>query len=221
MGTSLRAAGVRKTSTSASYKQPLLAIAVALLAAAVPANAIADNPGNGKNRPDAEQTVIANDSFRLATGAIHVNQTAGSANLQANVLVIVRGSKPAVSVSQTTDAGGSASGLATIADRSFAGAVGAIQVNQSAGVGNAQGNVIVVQLGAGATQLDDSSMAAVLPAQHTSHGAGSSATAESVTSSSQAFAKSSGIVQVNQIAGSGNATANTFSMQIQHGTGGP
>ncbi len=209
-------------STSAPLKMVLAnAFAVAMLVAlsGVPATALADGPKRTNSVPAAtDQAVIAGQSFDGVAGAIRLNQTAGNGNAQANAIVITNGAGVKVRLIQQTDATGTANGRASILG--FAGAVGAIQVNQSAGNGNAQGNLILLELGSGTSELDDGTLRSMVSEQQTGGYAGPHGT-NVVGASPGAFAKASGIVQVDQVAGTGNSTANSFHLQIQLGTGDP
>ncbi len=209
-------------STSTPLKMAIAnAFAVAMLVAlsGVPATALADGPKQ-TNSAGPDQAVIAGQSFDGVAGAIRLNQTAGNGNAQANVIVITNGAGVKVRLIQQTDATGTVDGRASILDQSFSGAVGAIQVNQSAGNGNAQGNLILLELGSGTSELNDGTLRSMVSEQHTGGYAGPHGT-NVVGASPGAFAKASGIVQVDQVAGTGNSTANSFHLQIQLGTGDP
>ncbi|MHB8364329.1 MAG: hypothetical protein ACYDEK_07080 [Vulcanimicrobiaceae bacterium] len=211
-------------STSTPLKMAIAnAFAVAMLVAlsGVPATALADGPKRTNSAPaGTDQAVIAGQSFDGVTGAIRLNQTAGNGNAQANLIVITNGAGARVRLIQQTDATGTVNGRASILG--FAGAVGAIQVNQSAGNGNAQGNVILLELGCGASELNDGTLGSMVsePEQHTGGYAGPHGTNVAGVSPG-AFSKASGIIQVDQVAGTGNSTANSFHLQIQLGTGDP
>ena len=199
------------------------AFAVAALVAlsGLPATALADGPKRTNSAPaGTDQAVIAGQSFGGVAGAIRLNQAAGNGNAQANAIVITNGAGVKVRLIQQTDATGTVNGRASILDRSFAGAVGAIQVNQSAGNGNAQGNLILLELGSGTSELDDGTLRSMVSEQRTGGYAGPHGT-NVAGASPGAFSKASGIVQVDQVAGTGNSTANSFHLQIQLGTGGP
>ena len=197
------------------------AFAVAMLVAlsGVPATALADGPKRTSSAPaGTDQAVIAGQSFGGVAGAIRLNQAAGNGNAQANVTVISNGAGVKVRLIQQTGATGTVNGRASILG--FAGAVGAIQVNQSAGNGNAQGNLILLELGSGTSELDDGTLRSMVSVQQTGGYAGPHGT-NVAGASPGAFSKASGIVQVDQVAGTGNSTANSFHLQIQLGTGDP
>lgn len=199
------------------------AFAVAILVSffGVPATALAHGNKQTNSAPKGtDQAVIAGQSFNGAAGAVRLNQTAGNGNAQANVIVITNGAGVKIHLVQQTDASGADNGRASILDQSFAGSVGAVQINQSAGNGNAQGNVILVEFGKGTSELDDGTLRSTVAEQHSTgyivrHGT------NVVGASPGAFEHSSGVVQVDQVAGTGNSTANNFHLQIQLGTGNP
>lgn len=96
-------------------------------------------------------------------------------------------------------------GRTSIDDFAFSGASGILQVNQSAGAGNAQANVV---------RVSDSALSAALPQQNVPPGTSSSAGSNAISVSKTAFSNAKGIVQINQVAGSTNRTANTFVLQL-------
>jgi|GEM_PF-2773010 len=101
--------------------------------------------------------------------------------------------------------------ISRITDDAFAGARGVIAVNQSAGSHNAQSNAVAIAVGPSALGSD-----ALLNVQRPGvpiRGAGS--TSRNVAElSGGAFRSASGIVQINQIAGSGNVVHNAVSVRV-------
>jgi hypothetical protein len=167
----------------------------------------------------ADTAVIANGSFGSARGSVHVNEAAGNGNVQGNFAAVATGAAlPLKRFAQQTDAAGAGGGRASIQDFAFSGASGLLQLNQSAGTGNAQGNAAILRVGVPASQMNDDALAAALPVQQAAPG---STRAEGVTdrasAAAHAFAHSSGVVQINQCAGAGNSTANGFILQVQKG----
>jgi hypothetical protein len=158
---------------------------------------------------------IAGNTFHNA-GAIRVNQAAGSGNVQANTAAVVGpNAKFRLSLVQTAGTTGSDVGHAAVAGFAFADAAGLLQVNQSAGAGNAQGNAALVRYGATPAELDDAALGAALPTQHTSPATRPSTGGNAVSNAPTAFSHAAGIVQINQSAGNGNSTANTLLLQVQ------
>lgn len=163
--------------------------------------------------------LISDSSFVAARGSVLVNQAAGNGNVQANVAAIATGSAlPLKRFTQQTAATSVGGGRAGIQDTAFSGAAGLLQINQSAGTGNAQGNAAVVRVGVPLDEMNDDALAAALPVQQTNTTSSrATGVTDSVTSSTGALAHSRGIVQVNQVAGAGNSTANGFLLQVQKG----
>lgn len=178
-------------------------------------NAVAEGP-----IPRAmAQSVIDDQALGNARGVVTVNVTAGDGNLQANAGAIATGrdatGRATVRQRTATTATDSMESRARIGGDAFTGARGWIAVNQSAGQGNAQSNALVIETGIEGNALGDADLGAVDSSQRTRPGdvrddAGS-ATAEIDPT---AFTGARGIVQVNQAAGSGNATSNRFELRV-------
>ena len=129
-------------------------LAAALVLSALAAPAAAD-----------DRAVIEGQAAAGTGGRIAVNQAAGTGNAQANLFAIGQLGSPAVALVAGVDdaalagvAGDTTSGGAQptsrpreafIADDAFRGSQGVVQVNQTAGVGNASTNAIVLQLPGG------------------------------------------------------------------------
>lgn len=171
----------------------------------------------------ATQSVIGADALQGVRGRTAVDMAAGNSNVQSNAaaLAIDAGAGAAIAgagLAQRAGAGGAASpsvSSAIIEPGAFAGADGLVSVNQASGTANAQENVAVVGAGSGAVVASDSTLAATTAgAAPAGAGAGRRGVQSAVTSDT-AFAGASGLVQVNQSAGSGNITANHFALRIQ------
>lgn len=169
-----------------------------------------------------QQTAIIQDSsFTDVLGIVKVNQAAGAGNVQAN-LAIVSGSPFHVNVTQAANANGTSSGDVETVGSAFSNATGILQINQAAGFGNAHANVAILEYDLTAAQMTDASLKNVTPIQQTaSNPTPSNGLTNVVRVGSKAFAGSSGIVQVNQTAGTANSVTNTFLLQVQQGSIGP
>ncbi|MCL1636011.1 hypothetical protein M2650_15410 [Luteimonas sp. SX5] len=111
-------------------------------------------------RAAAASATIDGTAFNGSSGALSLNQVAGSSNLQLNTIAIGTGGFSLIAraddaaLSETAGAGTSTEGTATATpDRhalidtdAFRGSQGVVQVNQTAGVGNLSTNAIVLQL---------------------------------------------------------------------------
>ncbi|HEY3599800.1 MAG TPA: hypothetical protein VGL08_20070 [Paraburkholderia sp.] len=165
---------------------------------------------------------IATGAVLGATGAIVVNEAAGLNNAQANQLTITNGGASANDNASVQSASASArvtSASASIAGNAFSNTSGAVMVNQSAGAGNLQRNS--VQLGTaamGVETVSDSVLSAAVPRNGSLGRANGVHDVREASISNDAFKNVNGIVQVNQTAGAGNATANSFVLRPPAGT---
>jgi hypothetical protein len=165
---------------------------------------------------------IATGAAVGATGAITVNEAAGINNAQANQLTISTGGSAAsnnISVQSASASAKVTSARASIAGNAFSNISGAVLVNQSAGAGNLQRNS--VQLGTaaiGVETVSDSVLSAAVPKGGGLARANGVHDAREATISNEAFRNVNGIVQINQTAGAGNATANSFVLRPPAGT---
>ncbi|WP_246641663.1 hypothetical protein [Paraburkholderia edwinii] len=165
---------------------------------------------------------IATGAAVGATGAITVNEAAGINNAQANQLTISTDGAAANNNTSVQSASANAqvtSARASIAGNAFSNTSGAVLVNQSAGAGNLQRNS--VQLGTaaiGVETVSDSVLSAAVPNGGGLARANGVHDAREATISNEAFRNVNGIVQINQTAGAGNATANSFVLRPPAGT---
>ncbi|PCE27816.1 hypothetical protein BWP39_04730 [Paraburkholderia acidicola] len=156
------------------------------------------------------------------TGAVTVNEAAGLDNAQANQLTITSGNVVAVDNASAQSASVAAkvtSTTASIGSNAFSNSSGALMINQSAGAGNLQRNS--VQVGTAAPGVETVSDRELSVTAAKNGGQGLSIGVHSVreaTISNDAFKNVNGIVQINQTAGAGNATANSFVLRPPAGT---
>ncbi|MFM0123924.1 hypothetical protein P0D73_34395 [Paraburkholderia sp. RL18-101-BIB-B] len=167
-------------------------------------------------------STIANGAAAGVTGAFAVNETAGLNNAQANQITVSTGGvvgNDNASVQSATVAAKVTNARASIEANAFSNSSGAVLVNQSAGAGNLQRNS--TQLGTAALGVETVSDGELSAAAPKNGGLGQSVGVHSVreaTISNDAFKNVSGIVQINQTAGAGNATANSFVLRPPAGT---
>ena len=165
---------------------------------------------------------IATGAAVGARGAITVNQAAGLNNAQANQLTISNGELAGNDNASVQSASARArvpSARASIEGNAFSDTSGAVMLNQSAGAGNLQRNS--VQLGTAAVGVETVSDGVLSATAPKSGGPGQVSGVHNVREaniSSDAFKNVSGIVQINQTAGAGNATANSFVLRPPAGT---
>jgi hypothetical protein len=127
--------------------------------------ALQSTDATGADRSRAAQALITGAALSDARGVLGVNQAAGAANAQANLLAIghaatlgfvQRVDNAALAATAAPTAAGDAPLMpAPVREaRIDAGAIasprGVVQINQTAGVGNASANAIVLQLPGGA-----------------------------------------------------------------------
>lgn len=179
----------------------------ALLAAGVTAGAAAQSTSH---------SAIQDSALAGASGHVAVNNSAGTGNAQANMAVIGIGTEhasAAVRSRQHTRHGERSSGtqVAAIEGGAFRGASGIVTVNQASGSGNAQANLVAIAAGA-LSEVSIDQLGSVSAGQETQPAAASREQRAAISDS--AFAGANGIVQVNQLAGSGNNTANVFALSI-------
>jgi hypothetical protein len=165
---------------------------------------------------------VAPNAGAGVTGAFTVNETAGLDNLQTNQMTITDGGAVGNVNLNTQSASGAAivtTARASIGANAFSNASGAVMVNQSAGAGNIQSNS--AQIGTAAIGVEAVSDAVLSAAAATSGAHGHPSEAQGIREASighAAFANATGLVQVNQSAGAGNVTANSFVLRPPAGT---
>lgn len=172
----------------------------------------------------ASHSAIQDAVLAGGVGNIAVNNSAGAGNAQANIAVIGVGAESAgaairsrqVAARSTNGAIGEGHASAEIGSNAFRNASGIIAVNQSSGAGNAQSNLIAIAVGPFAEVPIDQLGSVNAAEDGSSLGASRSDSGRTRRSAiaDSAFAGASGIVQVNQLAGSGNTTANVFALSI-------
>ncbi|SDD53502.1 hypothetical protein [Paraburkholderia lycopersici] len=165
---------------------------------------------------------IAPGAATSTTGALTVNETAGLDNAQANQLTITTGNV-AVNVNGDEQLATVTARLkdvsATIGGGAFANTNGAMMVNQSAGVGNIQRNTALIGSGAiGVVAVSDGELSAAAAANGSQGQLAQAGGIREVRIDNAAFRNATGLVQVNQAAGAGNVTANSFVLRPPAGT---
>ncbi|MGF6679208.1 hypothetical protein [Paraburkholderia sp. WSM4174] len=158
-----------------------------------------------------------------ATGALTVNETAGPDNAQANQITVTKGAAVGnanASVQSASVAANVPRAQASIEASAFSNTSGAVLMNQSAGVGNLQRNSTQIGTAAlGVETVPDGELSATAP-KNGSPGRSNAIHGVQREASifSDAFRNANGIVQINQAAGAGNATANSFVLRPPAGT---
>ncbi|ADG16247.1 conserved hypothetical signal peptide protein [Paraburkholderia atlantica] len=157
-----------------------------------------------------------------ATGALSVNETAGLDNAQANQITVTKGGAVGnanTSVQSASVVANVPRAQASIEVNAFSNTSGAVLVNQSAGAGNLQRNSTQIGTAAlGVETVSDGELSATAPKNGSSGQSNAIHSVREASISSHAFRNASGIVQINQAAGAGNATANSFVLRPPAGT---
>ncbi len=199
--------------------RPILPLMALALAAAQPA--FAQQAGRIAGEVSGAANIATGAAVGV-TGALTVNQAAGLNNAQANQLTISNGDAAAndnASVQSATARARVPSARASIDGNAFSNSSGALMVNQSAGAANLQRNS--VQLGTAAPGVETVSDGVLSATAANNGGQGRAVAVQGVREASisgDAFKNVTGIVQINQTAGAGNATANSFVLRPPAGT---
>jgi hypothetical protein len=200
---------------------PLLLLPFIALALAAAQPAFAQQVGRTTGDVSGNAS-IATGAAVGATGALTVNQTAGLNNAQINQLTITNGDAAAnddASVQSATARARVPSARASIEGNAFSNSSGAVMVNQSAGAGNLQRNSVQLGTAAPGVEAVSDGVLSAMAANNGGHGRAVAVQgAREASISGDAFRSVNGIVQINQTAGAGNATANSFVLRPPAGT---
>lgn len=167
------------------------------------------------------------DGHALAgtNGAIAVNQAAGDLNVQANLRGIAKDDRADVAINArqlqqgNRVLSGPLQATAFIGGDALAGASGIASINQASGIANTTLNVVSATLARqGIRETDDTALAAEGSAlaggrDDTGHGVATGTRSAGVAST--ALRGFDGVLQLNQIAGNGNDTANVLGLVVQ------
>ncbi|OWQ73121.1 hypothetical protein [Stenotrophomonas maltophilia] len=160
-----------------------------------------------------------------ANGAIAVNQAAGDLNVQANLRGIAKGDRADVATNArqlqqgNRVLSGPLQATAYIGGDALAGASGIASINQASGIANTTLNVVSATLARqGIRETDDTALAAegsALAGGRDDTGRGVATGTRSAGVASTALRGFDGVLQLNQIAGNGNDTANVLGLVVQ------
>ncbi|MGN2243017.1 hypothetical protein ACFWZU_05815 [Frateuria sp. GZRR33] len=159
-----------------------------------------------------------------AQGSVAMNLAAGDLNSQANLRAFATGTQAQASIDarqRTLDnrANAPAQAQASIAGDVLAGAHGLVSINQASGTANTQLNAVAAALASqGIRETTDGSLSAAVSASaEVQPGTGAGVPGEgtrSVSVAAGAMQGFRGVLQLNQTAGSGNATGNILSLSV-------
>ncbi|MDA8378179.1 MAG: hypothetical protein M0Z50_14240 [Planctomycetia bacterium] len=171
------------------------------------------------------QSVITDNAMNGVRGAIMTNMAAGSVNVQSNLATIIMSpngqsvAQPVTQVQQSAHGNiieTSMNQHTAISGAAFGDANGIIAINQAAGVGNAEANNINMVIGA-SKPLSNDVLAQSLSSLPGTQPSSQSENSNTVVADATAFKGAGGIAQINQVSGSGNASANSFALGISPG----
>ena len=194
------------------------------LAAAAPLLAADDYPEMLAYLADSRMDGRA---FAGASGALAINLAAGDFNQQATVRGIAVGTRATASTRALQQRAGDhatapTQASAVIAGEALAGASGIASINQASGNRNAMSNMVAMSLAQrGIRETDDdsslSSSFASAGQQHVSEAGSANTVRRTAAVEATALQGFDGVLQLNQIAGSGNDIGNVLTMSVQTG----
>jgi hypothetical protein len=168
-------------------------------------------------------SLVSDATLASSAGSMALNLSAGSGNAQANMVAIGMGNGLSAAVidsrqqANAISQGVRGTELAEIGARTFHDASGIVALNQVSGNANTQANLVAIAIGnVSEVAIDQLGSVSAAPdgSDVTVHGPGRWSGA---FISDSAFAAAHGIVQVNQLAGFGNSTANIFALSVSVG----
>lgn len=173
------------------------------------------------------QSRVDGSAFSGASGALALNVAAGDLNQQTNLRAIAIGTRALASADVRQARRGDRAtapdaASAVITGRAFAGASGLAGINQASGSGNSAFNAVALALAQQGIREtdDDAALSAALASAGQQHGferGGATAGRRVASVESTALQGFEGVLQLNQVAGSGNDTGNVLSMSVQTG----
>ncbi len=164
----------------------------------------------------ANQAVIENNAVSDFQGLIGINMAAGDNHAQANLhLIGVGNTLQSGVIDQFTQPGICISGEAMdlIGDYAFQSSVGIVSINQAAGSGSAEANLVRIGYGVN-VPLDTTVLQQVVGSASQEFNGENGNSIRSDIIGEHAFENSKGIVQVNQSAGVANAVSNNLVINV-------
>ncbi|KAA8993443.1 hypothetical protein FJU31_18510 [Stenotrophomonas cyclobalanopsidis] len=197
--------------------------ALLLVLAAAPALAWADDYSGMLSYLDVAR--IGDRALVGASGAIMVNQASGDLNIQANLQGMATGDQANVAIAARQQhhadvvLSGPLQASAHIEGQALNGASGIASINQASGIANTTLNVVsATRARQGIRETDDAALAAsdiASTGEQGDTGDGVAADIRNVGISASALRGFDGVLQLNQIAGARNDTANVLGMVVQ------
>ena len=202
-------------------------LAIALLVALATTAAAAQEAPATAPAHGTDSSRIDGQAGAAAQGLMGVNAAAGTSNAQANVRAIALGqdARAVASAQQAIDATGVDAlrdAQALLGGGAFESTQGVLGLNQAAGGANAQLNLLAIGTDAMAVfgqQIDNAALAATrADAAPATAGAPSTAPLREARIDGTAVRAPAGVVQINQTAGVGNASANAIVLRLPGST---
>lgn len=198
----------------------LLPVALLLSLLGSPAHAQDDDYGAMLGFLDTSR--IDGDVMRGSSGASAVNLAAGDFNQQATLRAFASGGTVSIrSLQRQLDnrSNGPYAASASIGGAAYVDGRGLASINQASGSGNAQLNAVAAAMSLqGIRETTDDTLSAVVTAsageQHPGSSTASDGGARNVAVESSAMQGYQGVMQLNQAAGSGNATGNQLLLSV-------
>lgn len=204
----------------------MLALALSIL----PAVATAQTAAPATAVTERDRALLGGQVAGQAQGRTGINQAAGSGNTQVNLAAIALSSDAAALQLQSRQSAAASDARRDASARIDAAAFqttrGLLSVNQAAGAGNAQANLIGIGRGdsataglaiaQGITGLPDAALASVTGDTAVADPSTPPAVREAVIAG-DALRSSQGVVQINQSAGAGNRSANAIVLLLPGG----
>ncbi len=171
------------------------------------------------------QSQIEDLALSNARGVIGVNLSAGDSNAQINARALAASAGLGIAsasthtqqqvrlASQVPD-----SAISQIEGQAFSNSRGLISVNHVSGSGNAQVNALAISVAAAGLAVSENELSMTVSGQSPTQNDSTVGTQHrEATIDAKAFSDTKGVVQINQLAGSGNATSNSFGLSVSLG----
>ncbi|WP_228482043.1 hypothetical protein [Lysobacter sp. H21R4] len=215
---------IRPPAMPPALSLPCLALGVAL-ALCAPTAAAQSSDGYADMLDYLASSRIDGRAFVGASGALGANMAAGDHNLQANLRSFASGTQANASARThqqhaNNDYDSPAHATATVGGQAFGQASGLLSINQASGSGNAETNLVSAALAQqGIREASDgnlqSSVSASAGGQASPNPDVARPGTRNVAVESTAMQGFDGVLQLNQIAGSGNSISNQLALSVQ------
>lgn len=182
--------------------------------------------GTSRAQGLSPSAVMDGDVAQHSAGRISVNQAAGAGNAQANLAALSTDQANVMSSQSVGSARAGTPAASSISGAAFNNSSGLVSINQTTGLANAQVNVAVIAPSVSIVQrqirhiepLADNALSDVAAQGRRQDTSTAMEGRQDASIASTALRNTSGVVQVNQTAGTGNVTSNTFVLRPPAGT---